>query len=494
MIFLLVVLVLFLAVLIKLYYRYYTVDAYLTSIPGPKSLSILKNTLGFRRPFLDVLNNYFQQFGDTFKFETIFLYVGVTTRDADLIQFVLNSPKLLEKGNSYKFLHNLLGNGLLTNNGSIWKHHRKLITPCFHYTILEGFLDLFHSCESFLLANLEKEVGKEVVDIFSIVRVHTLNMICTSSMGSTIKANSNFFQNINDLCRIFAERIISPVKSMDLFFSLTTDYKVQQQAVTNMHQYTDLIISSRRKELQNKNKAINLPVDDTGKKKKLSFLDTLLQSQTECSTLTDKEIRDEVITFMLAGYETIASTLSYVLYSLAQNPDVQNKVVDELKLIFGNEKNTQSTMDNLLNMKYLEMVIKETLRLYPVAPVITRAVTEDITFGNITFPKGVNISMSIFDLHRNPKYYENPEQFDPERFNLENIMKRPSCAYIPFSSGMRNCIGQNYAILETKSVLSKILRNFEILPSPADEGLKLQANVVLRSTTGIKIQLKQRKF
>ncbi|KAK4879444.1 hypothetical protein RN001_007590 [Aquatica leii] len=479
-------------------YKYYTVDIYLKNVPGPKPLPILKNTLDFiSKPglinlaslnnatfnlVLDLCTNWFHEFGDSFKSETLFAPVEIITRDVNLIQYVLSSPKLLQKGMVYKFLNSWLGDGLVTSTDVIWKHHRKLITPSFHFKMLEQFLVTFQSFENSLVATLQSLVENESIDILPIIGAHTLNIICSSSMGSLFIADKVFFQNMNDLCRIFMERAISPLKSIDLIFNLTSDYKIQKAALANIHKHSDAIISSRKKEIKNSSNLFYLTIDNIGMKKKLSFLDTLLNQQIECNSLTDKEIRDEVLTFMFAGYETTASTISFTLYNLAQHPNIQEKVIDELKWIFGNDKNRHPTNDDLPNMKYLEMVIKETLRLYPVAPLISREVTEKFTCGGITFPKGININISIFNLHRNPEFYENPEEFNPERFTPENVMKRPSFAYIPFSGGMRNCIGQKYAILEIKSVLSKLLRNFKILPSPTDQGLKLKADVVLRST------------
>ncbi|RZB39252.1 p450 domain containing protein, partial [Asbolus verrucosus] len=141
----------------------------------------------------------------------------------------------------------------------------------------------------------------------------------------------------------------------------------------------------------------------------------------------------------------------------------QKIAFEEQQALFGNNRNPTVTYADLQNMKYLELVIKETLRLYPSVPFYARQTNEDLKYGNITLPKGDAIVIFAFGIHRNPDYFENPEDFNPSRF--ANIDGKFPYAYIPFSAGPRNCIGQKFAVLEMKSTIAKILRKFELLPA-----------------------------
>ncbi|KAK9685622.1 Cytochrome P450 [Popillia japonica] len=144
-------------------------------------------------------------------------------------------------------------------------------------------------------------------------------------------------------------------------------------------------------------------------------------------------------------------------------------------------------------MRYLEKVIKEALRLYPSVPIFGRQLQEDAEFDGGIIPKGVTLTTFAYGMHRDPKLYPDPEKFDPERFTLENQSTRNPFAYVPFSAGPRNCIGQRFAMLELKAVISNVLRHFEILPADGYKPI-LIPNVVLKSLNGVEICLKERNF
>lgn len=164
--------------------------------------------------------------------------------------------------------------------------------------------------------------------------------------------------------------------------------------------------------------------------------------------------------------------------------------MEELKEIFSNDWTRCANYRDLQDMKYLDMVIKETLRLYPSVPMIGRKVDEDNKFFDGILPASLNIGIFVYALHRNATFFPDPEKFDPERFNNENCSNRPPFCYIPFSAGSRNCIGQKFAILELKSIISQILRHFQLLPAYPEHHLQLAAEVIMRSRNGIHVRLK----
>lgn len=234
------------------------------------------------------------------------------------------------------------------------------------------------------------------------------------------------------------------------------------------------------------------------------MLDSLLFAEKE-GLIDHRGICEEVDTFILAGYDTISMNLIYALRCLAMYPDVQAKCYEELQECIP-EDLSGLNMKQLNNLKYLDCFIRETLRLYPSVPTVKReCIADTVVGGNLFLPKRTHINLHIYDIHRNPKYFQDPEVFRPERFMSSE--KRHPYAFIPFSVGQRNCIGksifrglklfainiyflgQKFAILEIKTLLIHILQNFQLQSVSDCEELKFSTGLLLRTNTNVKIKL-----
>lgn len=178
---------------------------------------------------------------------------------------------------------------------------------------------------------------------------------------------------------------------------------------------------------------------------------------------------------------------------MAKYPEIQKKVFEESSSVLGSDLKKPTTISDLNNLSYLELVVKETLRLYPSVPLYGRHMFADLKIGDITLPKDTTVVVAPYFLGRNPEVFPDPMRFDPERFNVEtNNEKNNPYSYVPFSAGPRNCIGQKFAMYEMKSVVSKVIRSFELtLPNDPAE-LVLSNELVLRPVNGIVLKLKQR--
>lgn len=185
--------------------------------------------------------------------------------------------------------------------------------------------------------------------------------------------------------------------------------------------------------------------------------------------------------------------ISWTLYHLGCHPNIQHKVYKELQSIFGDDKDRPITVEDTREMKYLECVLKETQRITPSVPIIERTCTEETKFKGYTIPKGCSCFLFIYGLHQDPKVFPNPEIFDPDRFLPENCIGRHPYAFIPFSAGSRNCIGQKYALLEMKVIVSKVIMNFEIESILPLDKITFEFMMVLRPTKGLKLRLKRRQ-
>jgi cytochrome P450 family 4 len=272
-------------------------------------------------------------------------------------------------------------------------------------------------------------------------------------------------------------------------------YQHEQRALKIIHGFTDGVIKARRQELieiRGDNSGSDLTNSIEGTKPKMALLDLLLKSSVNGKPLSDMDIREETNTFMFAGHDTTTSAISFTLYNLAKYPEIQEKVYEEVTQVF-NDNNSKTTMQKLSDLHYLELVIKESMRLFPPTPHFSRKLKHELTAGGFTFPKNSNVFMSMFMMGRNALVFPKPLEFNPHRFDIETTADKTNpYSYIPFSAGPRNCVGQKMAMLELKSIISKIIENFQLSITKENENLTLVAEMILRSTNGVVLDVRKR--
>jgi len=337
------------------------------------------------------------------------------------------------------------------------------------------------------------------INTLDYIPTFTLHSICETSMGISAKDNpevqDNRAQYLKDIYKygeMMFERICQPWLLIEFIFNLTKKGKVLQTISNSLHKFSSEVIKEREKQftkddILNINDVLN-EEQEFAPKKKLAMLDVLLSAKYRDGSIDDEGIREEVDTFIFEGHDTTGMSLCFTLMLLACNRECQDKAFEELTTVLGDRPLEFSDLNEL---KYLERCIKESLRLYPSVPMISR-ISDGIVLSNgYKIPEGpyVNVVMHIFDLHRREDIYPDPEKFDPDRFLPEVAAKRHPYAYIPFSAGPRNCIGQKFAMIEMKAAMVSILRNFILEPVDTPETIVLITDLVLRTKTGIKVKL-----
>nr|AEL88542.1 cytochrome P450 CYP4BD5v1 [Dendroctonus rhizophagus] len=432
---------------------------YLRNVPGKKPFLIFGNMLDFMpgsTVLLDNLMGYLKTYGDTILVHDGSFSWVLLTIDYEFNEFLHTSTVHIEKSNLYNFFKGWLGQGLLTSFGPTWRSHRKVITPSFHFSILQQFISVFDSVGNKLMKKLESEAGKDSVEVSQLISLYALDVICEAAMGVKIHAlesgNSEYVKSIKEMCNIVVDRMFSIISTR--FYKLTSTYQKEKKALKIIHEHVDAVISKRLEEYSQKPEKSSQS-DDFGVKKRLAFLDMLLEARIDGKPLTKTELRDEVNTFMFEGHDTTSSAMSFALYLIATHPEVQDKLFEEQTQIFPSDcKNARPSHNELLEMKYLDLVIKETLRLFPPVTFYGRKLAHDVEFKGTLYPKGLSVLLFPYGSHRSPKYFTEPDKFIPERF--ENWTGKLPFAYTPFSAGPRNCIGQKFAVLEMLATLSKI--------------------------------------
>ncbi|XP_020020893.1 cytochrome P450 4F2-like isoform X1 [Castor canadensis] len=388
----------------------------------------------------------------------------------------------------YSFLKPWLGDGLLLSTSDKWSCHRRLLTPAFHFNILKPYVKIFNDSTNVMHAKWQRLIseGKNRLDMFEHISLMTLDSLqkCIFGFESNCQEKpSEYIATILDLSALVTRRGHNLLMYMDFLYHLTPDGQHFRKACRLVHDFTGAVIQERRQTLPDQD------VDDfllaKAKSKTLDFIDVLLLTKDEDGKmLSDEDIRAEADTFMFEGHDTTASGLSWVLYNLAKHPEYQERCRQEVRELLRDRDPKDIEWDDLAQLPFLTMCIKESLRLHPPVVFITRRCTQDVMLPDgAVIPKGVTCAISIFGTHHNPAVWPDPEVYDPFRFDPENIKDRSPLAFIPFSAGPRNCIGQTFAMSEMKVALALTLLRFRVLPDHAEPRRKPE--LILRAEGGL---------
>lgn len=426
----------------------------------------------------------------------------VSVADADAFRTVMstnNTPKgmimrFFERGLSIvdPLAAGWLGTGLLTSNGDLWKSRRDMITPTFHFHILQNYMSVFQSRSRVMVSRLNKLVAdskniNKSYDIFPLCTDFTLDVIGACAFGldlgcQTNPEPSNYVSAIREVTGLLWTRIFHPLYQSPIFYALCAQGWKWRRLIKVVHQLPERLIRERRAYIEKHGEELE-------SKKKLDFLDMLLTVKDENGEgLSELAIRNEVDTFLFEGHDTTASALSWTLYLLASHPEFQDRARAEVDSILGD--NEDVTYDQAKNkFEFLEACIKEALRLFPPVPFIVRNNDQPLNLCGYDIPVGTEIVLLIYAIQRSATYWKNPDSFNPDRFATDGI-KHPF-AYTPFSAGHRSCVGQVFAMLEEKIVLAMLLKNFEfgwdnsVLVDP-------ETHIILRPRHGVFLRIRPR--
>ncbi|XP_068899039.1 cytochrome P450 4C1-like [Tenebrio molitor] len=478
---------------IRLVIQHVDIVVHVHKLPGPPSKHFLFGNIselyGTTEHLFTILRKWGREHYPLYK-NWILHLADVNVVNPDDFETILSSSKHIAKGQVYDMLQGWLGTGLLTSKGSKWQHRRKILTPAFHFNILQEFIKIFHEETDRLVEVLKKECDKPFVDVTGYISDFTLNTIGETAMGTNLGdetiTSKSYKKAIHFISFIYTYRILRPWLMNKVLYLFSPWYYTESKTVKTLHDFTTDVIAKREKNF----KPIKLDTNDDfvySKRKRLAMLDLLLTAKKEDGSIDDEGIREEVDTFMFEGHDTTSAAICYALMLIACHPDVQERIVEEMhQVLAGSTKPDYKTLQEL---KYTERCLKEVLRLYPSVPFIGRVLGEDMTTSTGHLLKaGTNMHLHIYDVHHNPEIYPDPEKFDPDRFLPENCQNRHNFAYVPFSAGPRNCIGQKFAMLELKAVLCGVLGEFVLEPVDTPSTIIVKSELVLRNVQGIKIK------
>jgi cytochrome P450 len=433
--------------------------------PGPKAHLLINNLLEFDRDPLNFLLRSTRQYGDLVFFGAFGLGFHLFNHP-DLIEHVLvtnNRNFIKDKGLRIRSLRKIFGNGLLTSEGEFWIRQRRLAQPAFHRERIAAYGEVMVESTERMINNWRPGERR---DIHQDMMHLTLEIVVKTLFGARTLFEK---QDVTDAIEVISRYFSSQTVYLFPFNFLPTPGQVRlERVIKKLDGIIQRIIRERRESGDEH--------DD--------LLSMLLQAQDDDgSRMTDRQLRDEVMTLFLAGHETTALSLSWTWYLLAQHPEIERKLVAELKETLNGRS---ARVADLLRLHYLEMVVKEAMRLYPPAWIIGREALQGFEINGYFIPGGAQVSMSPWLMHRDQRYFDQPEEFRPERWASEQIKQLPKYAYFPFGGGPRLCIGNSFAMMEAKLILATIAQKFHLDLVP-DQAVTPLPSITLRPRNGIKV-------
>ncbi|XP_023420907.1 cytochrome P450 4X1 isoform X3 [Cavia porcellus] len=410
--------------------------------------------------------------------------------DPDYAQTFLNrtDPK---SQYPYKFMTPCFGKGLLSLDGPKWFQHRRLLTPGLQCDILKTYVEVMAHSVNTMLAKWEKICGTQdtAVEVYEDISMMALDIImqCAFSQETNCQINGTYdpyLKATTELSKIIFYRLYNFWNHHDLIFKFSPKGQRFQELSKVLHQYTEKVIQDKKKSLKSETK------QGTTQKKYQDILDIILSAQAESEdSFPDADLQAEVSTFMLAGHDASAASLSWLLYCLALHPEHQERCREEIRSTLG--EGSSIHWDQLDEMSYTTMCIKEMFRLIPPVPSISRELSKPLTFPDgRSLPTGMNVVLSIWGLHHNPAVWNSPQVFDPLRFTKENSDQRHPYAFLAFSAGPRNCIGQQFAMVELKVAIALILLHFRV-SADLTRPLSFSNHTVFKPKDGMHLHLKK---
>jgi len=449
--------------------------------PGPKGSWPFGTTpLQHGRP-LEVLTNWSRQYGDVVSWRIFHLRVYLLNHPDDIETVLVTRQRSFIKGRGLRANREALGDGLLTSEGDFWLRQRRLIQPAFHRERVAAYAPVMAARVAEMLDGWR---DGETRDVHRDLMRLTLEIAAQTLFGVSV---SHEAAHIDAALEVLMAANTTPFRLYPLMRHLPTPgNRRYTHAVRELDRIVYGIIADRRAHTSGGAAARSATDRPTGNGDLLSRL--LDAADEDGSRMTDRQLRDECVTLLLAGHETTALALSWACYLLAQHREAQESLHAELDRVLGGRP---PSLEDLVRLPYTEAVVREALRLYPPAWLMPRLATEDLEIHGYRIAKGTSVVMSQWIVHRDPRWFADPERFNPGRWSEEFARKLPRFAYFPFGGGPRLCVGASFALIEAVLLLAAIAQRFRWSLAAA-EAVEPVATMTLRPKGGIWLALSRR--
>jgi cytochrome P450 len=444
--------------------------------PGPTYIFPYTLLRKFLRDPLKILIDISHTYGDIahFKFGKQNVYL---LSHPDYIEDVLvTNYRHFIKSRGLQVSKRLLGNGLVTSEGEYHDQQRHLIQPTFYPKRIKSYSDIMIKQA---LSMCNSWHNGAILDIHKEMTHLTLVIISKTVLGYDIKPEDDEVGDALLTCMKYFNRLLTPFGELIEKIPLLPINKGFQKAKRDLDSIVYRMINEHRKKL-----------DKEQEKEDDDLLLTLLQAQDEeagIARMTDQQLRDEVMTIFLAGHETTANALTWTYYLLSEYPETETRLQEELQSVFGNNR-TNVTVEDVPRLEYTEKILTESMRLYPPAWALGRQVIDDYKVGGYTIPEGSIILMSQYVMHRDPRYFPEPDRFYPDRWTEEFKKQLPRFSYFPFGGGIRGCIGEPFAWLEAILLTATICSQWRMKHVPSHK-VVMKPLITLRPKYGMHMKI-----
>jgi cytochrome P450 len=422
----------------------------------------------FRNP-VQILSKYNETFGDTFRLFLGGLKEAIVTTDPAVIERVLktNAENYQKSEIQVKRMGHFLGKGLLTTHGEAWRTQRRLIQKGFDRKQLDALSSIMQDSLAESLRDFDRQVRGGPVDIYPQLMKITFAMVARSLFGARLK-DEDIDLVSHTICTVqefIVRQTLQPY--LNPWFAVSGELRRHDEMRTRADAILLEYIKKRRNEP---------PGQD--------LLQTLMDARySDGEGMKDELILSESMQLLVAGHETSSNALSWLLYLLSSRPDCLERVRQEFDSVLGEAPLSHSDVPKF---QFATQVIQEALRLYPPFWMIDRMAVADDRVGDLTIPSGSTVIVYVYGAHHAPLYWENPENFDTQRFTKANEKLQTPFTYLPFGAGPRGCIGGNYAMLQILMILSVLLRKYDLHLAPG-QIIEPRPMVILRPKHGIRM-------
>jgi len=439
------------------------------SIPAVSRFQSFLDSRAMAHNPVQVLTKYIELHGDTFRFYFGGVKEAIVTVNPVVIQHVLktNSENYHKSEIQKKRMGHFLGKGLLTTEGEAWKTQRRLIQTGFERKQLEVLSSIMQDSLTDSLRDFDEQSRIGPVDIYPLMMKVTFAMVGRSLFGARLKEED--------------------IDVISLAISTVQEFMVRQTIQPYLNPWF-AVSGELRKHWEMRSRAFGILREYLQRRRKEAPGHDLLQilmdaRYSDGHGMDDELILSESMQLLVAGHETSSNALSWLLYLLSSRPDCVDRVRDELDSLLGDKPLTYSDVPKF---EFTTQVILEALRLYPPFWMVDRMALADDRAGDLNIPKGSTVVVFIYGTHHSPRYWENPDTFDDERFSKTNEKLHTPFAHLPFGAGPRGCIGGNYAMLQMLMILSVLLRKYDFRLVPG-QTIEPRPMVILRPEHGIRM-------
>jgi len=442
--------------------------------PGPRGVPIVGSLFDAWRDPLKLLSEGARDHGNVVRFRFgAFQYLLVSGLSE--IQYVLvKNQKNYVKSRSYQGVKLVLGEGLLTSEGEFWRRQRRLAQPAFHAQRLRGLVGSMARLTGDAIARWKAlPASGRTLDMHDEMTRLTFRIVGKTLCSTDVEGDAQAIGKAMTVAVHFANEYVEQLVRLPPWLPFPKNFRFKK-ALTTLDALVYRMIEEHRAESDHEGDLLGMLMSAT--------------DDGDGEGMTPKQLRDEVMTLVLAGFETTANALSWTLYLLTKHPEVARKVEEEATRVLGGRI---ATFEDLPRLEYTERVLQESMRLYPPAWCFERAAVEADEVGGYSIPAGTTIAVCPYALHRNPAYWENPETFDPDRFLPERSEARSRFAYLPFGDGPRICIGKAFAMMETKIILAMMAGAFH-LQLAGEDRVAIDPGITLRPKNGMPMTLTPR--